>query len=123
MSYALWIISGLLAVVFLASGALKSTQSRERLLATGQTGIAPFPMPVVRLTAVCEIAAATGLVLPWSLGIATVLTPLAALGLCVVMVGAAISHASLREPKAVAANVVFLLMAAFVVAGRLAQLR
>lgn len=122
MSSALWIVSGLLAAVFLASGAAKSTQSRERLLATGQTGIAPFPMPVVRLTAICEIAAAIGLILPWLFDTARVLTPLAAIGLCAVMVGAALSHTSLREPKAVAANLVFLLLAAVVAAGRFAQL-
>jgi uncharacterized membrane protein YphA (DoxX/SURF4 family) len=122
MSVALWTVSGLLAVVFLASGLVKSTLSRERLLATGQSGIAPFPMPVVRLTAVCEVAAAVGLLLPWLLDVGPVLTPLAALGLCVVMAGAAISHASLREPKQVVANLVPLGLAAFVAAGRLAQL-
>lgn len=122
MSIALWVASGLLAVIFLFSGLAKSTMSRDRLLATGQSGIAPFPMPVVRLTALCEIAAAVGLFAPWLSDTAKVLTPAAALGLCVVMWGAAISHASLRESKQVAANVAVLGLAAFVAAGRLAQL-
>lgn len=122
MSLALWTFSGVLALVFLASGLAKATMSRERLLATGQSGIAPFPMSVVRVTAVCEIAAAVGLFAPWLTDNAEVLTPLAALGLCIVMAGAAISHASLREPKQVAANLVILAAAAFVAAGRLAQL-
>jgi hypothetical protein len=95
MNMFLWIVQGLLAVVFLGSGLAKSTMSRERLIATGQTGIALFPTPVVRFTAVCEVLAAVGLLLPWAIGIARALTPLAAAGLCIVMVGAASSHARL----------------------------
>jgi hypothetical protein len=111
-----------LAVVFAMSGTAKSTMSRERLLASGQSGIAPFPMPVVRVTAVCEIAAAVGLFAPWLLDVARPLTPAAALGLCLVMAGAAVSHASLREPRQVAVNLVLLGLAAFVAAARFAQL-
>ena len=51
-----------------------------------------------------------------------VLTPLAAVGLVGVMIGAAVSHASLREPKAVAANVTLLALASFVAASRFAAL-
>lgn len=122
MSSALWAFSGILAAIFLGSGVAKATMSRERLLATGQSGIAPFPMAVVRLTAISEVAAAVGLVVPWLTGTAAVLTPLAALGLCVVMAGAAVSHASLREPRQVAVNLSLLALAAFVAAGRIAQL-
>jgi uncharacterized membrane protein YphA (DoxX/SURF4 family) len=122
MDIALWIVSCLLAAVFLGSGIAKTTLSRERLLASGQTGIAPFPMPVVRATAVAEIAGATGLVVPWLTGMARVLTPMAAIGLGIVMCGAQISHASLREPKSVAINLALLIPCAFVAAGRLAQL-
>jgi uncharacterized membrane protein YphA (DoxX/SURF4 family) len=122
VSLALWSASGLLALVFASSGIAKATMSRERLLATGQTGIAPFPTYVVRLTAVCEVLAAAGLLLPWMTGTARVLTPLAALGLCVVMSGAAISHASLREPRQVGVNLVLLWTAGSVAACRLAEL-
>lgn len=122
MNIALWTASAALALVFLGSGVAKSTMPRDRLIATGQTGIAPFPMPVVRLVALAEIAAAVGLFAPWLSGQAKLLTPLAALGLVVVMCGAAVSHASLREPRSVAANLVLLLACGFVAAGRLAQL-
>jgi hypothetical protein len=40
--------------------------SRERLLATGQTGIAPFPMPLVRLVAASELLGAVSLIVPCS---------------------------------------------------------
>lgn len=122
MNLTLWILQGALAVVFAVSGAAKSTMSRERLLATGQTGIALFPMPVVRATAVCELLAVAGLLLPWASGTARVLTPLAAAGLCVVMVGAAGSHSRLREPWAVAANVLLFAAALTVAVGRFGQL-
>ena len=122
MDTALWIVTGLLVVVFAASGVAKSTMSRERLLATRQTGIAPFPMPLVRVVAICELFAAAGLVLPWASGTARVLTPVAALGLVVVMYGASVSHASLREPKQVAANLILLLLCVFVAAGRITAL-
>jgi hypothetical protein len=122
MNLTLWILQSALAVVFAVSGVAKSTMSRKRLLATGQTGIALFPMPVVRATAVCELLAVAGLLLPWATGIARVLTPLAAAGLCVVMVGAASSHSRLREPWSVAANVLLFAAALTVAVGRFGQL-
>src|SRR6478735_3660408 len=101
MNVALWTAQLVLAAVFAASGSAKLTMAREKLLATGQTGIAMFPMPVVRFTAAMEILAAVGLVAPWLSGTAKVLTPLAAAGLCIVMIGAAWAHSRLREPWSV----------------------
>jgi uncharacterized membrane protein YphA (DoxX/SURF4 family) len=118
MEIALWLVQGLLAAVFLGSGIAKSTMSKERMIATGQTGVAPFPLPVIRLTAAAEVLAAIGLVLPGLVGIGEVLTPLAAVGLMVVMVGAALSHASLREYPQVGANAVLFALALFVAVGR-----
>jgi DoxX-like family/Sigma-70 region 2 len=82
--------------------------SRDRLLATGQTGIAPFPMPVIRTTAGTELLTAVGLIMPWASGVLPMLTPLAAAGLAAVMVGAASSHLHLREPLTAGANMVIL---------------
>jgi hypothetical protein len=122
MNLTLWIFQVILAVVFAGSGVAKATMSRERLVATGQTGVAVFPMPVVRLTAAAELLAVAGLLLPWATGIARVLTPVAALGLCVVMIGAASSHLRLREPRNVAINAVLFGLALTVAIGRLAAL-
>jgi len=119
MNIALWAGQIVLAAVFLASGIAKSTMSRERLLATGQTGVAVFPQPVVRFTAAMEVAGAAGLVVPWWTGIATGLTPAAACGLCFVMIGAASAHLRLHEPRNVAINGVLLALCVFVAAGRL----
>lgn len=122
MEIAAWIVSILLGVVFTLSGVAKSVMSRDRMIATGQTGVAPFPLPLVRVVAAAELLAVVGLFVPWLTGIAPVLTPLAAIGLGVVMSGAAISHASLREPRAVAINLVALWLLAFLAAVRLTQL-
>ena len=122
MNVALWSAQVLLAVVFAGSGVAKSTMSKERLLATGQTGAASFPMPVVRFTAAMELLAAVGLTLPWATGIARVLTPMAAVGLGVVMIGAAGSHIRLREARNTAANGVLFALCLFVAINRFGQL-
>jgi uncharacterized membrane protein YphA (DoxX/SURF4 family) len=119
MNLALWIGQGLLAALFLVSGSLKISMSKERLIAGGQTGVAPFPLPVIRVTAACELLAVLGLLLPLPTGIAPILTPIAALGLVVVMFGATVSHLSLREPLQAGATALFLLMCLFVAVGRL----
>lgn len=123
MNIAAWIATGILVIVFTVSGVAKSTMSRDRLIATGQTGIAVIPMPLVRVVALCELLAVVGLIAPWSTGTARVLTPIAAIaaiGLGLVMMGAAVAHASLKEPRPVAANVVLLALCAFVAAVRFA---
>lgn len=122
MNLATWIATGLLAAIFTFSGILKFTMSRTRLLASGQSGIAPYPMAVIRVVAGCELLAVVGLLAPWLTDTARYLTPAAALGLAVVMVGAAVSHASLREPTQVAANAVILAICIFVATVRFTAL-
>jgi uncharacterized membrane protein YphA (DoxX/SURF4 family) len=126
MITALWIAQIFLAALFLFSGALKSTMSRERMQATGQTGAAAYPLPVVRFTAVCELLAAVGLIVPPLVGIAPELAGWAAVGLVIVMIGAMAMHARLAvtqhqpsEWRNVAVNVLILLVCLFVAAGRL----
>ncbi|OEU91790.1 DoxX family protein [Streptomyces abyssalis] len=129
MNAALWTAQILLAALFLVSGVLKVSMPKDRLIASGQTGVAPFPLPVIRVTATCELFAVAGLLLPWLTGVAPSLTPLAAVGLAIVMVGALSSHSWLlradraagrgnREAVNVAANVVVLALCVFVAAGR-----
>jgi len=91
MNLALWISTALVSAVFVFSGVMKSLLPRERLIASGQRGISPFPMPLVRLVALCELAGVVGLFVPWLVDTARPLTPIAALGLGGVMYGAAIS--------------------------------
>jgi uncharacterized membrane protein YphA (DoxX/SURF4 family) len=119
MNIALWIAQGLLAALFLASGSMKISTAKDKLVASGQTGVAPFPVPVIRITAFCELLAVLGLLLPMITGIAPVLTPIAAFGLVVVMIGATASHLSLHERLQAGATTFILLICLFVAVGRL----
>ncbi|MGY3515435.1 DoxX family protein [Micromonospora haikouensis] len=119
MNVALWAAQAVLALIFAFSGLTKGTWSRERLLAGGQTSARIVPMPMLRTVAALEVLAAVGLLLPGLTGIATWLTPLAAAGLGVVMVGAAGIHLRLREPVAVLVNLTILATCVFVAVGRL----
>lgn len=122
MNVALWIAAIVLAVTFLLSGSLKLVMSKERMIATRQTGVKPFPLPAIRVIAACELLGVLGIVLPWATGIAPVLTPLAAVGMVGLMIGAAVSHSSLREYPQAALNLTLLAIAAFVAVGRFASL-
>ena len=92
MNIALWIVQGLLAFVFGGSGVVKSTRDRKRLFDDGITWVEDFPGWAVRVIGVLEILAALGLVLPAVTGIAPVLTPMAAVGIALLMAGAGVVH-------------------------------
>ncbi|MBB5780486.1 DoxX family protein [Nonomuraea jabiensis] len=110
-------MQALLAVMFGMAGVMKSTQPKEKLHAR-LPWVEDFSAGTVRLIGVAELAGALGLILPTATGIAPVLTPLAATGLAVVMVLAALTHARRKEPAAIAFNAVLLLLAALVAWGR-----
>lgn len=117
MNVFLWIVQGLLATAFAAAGVLKSTRSREQLIPQ-LPWVSDVSTPLVRLIGAAEFAGALGLILPGAFDIATVLTPLAATGLAVIMVLAAGFHARRKEPAAIAFNAVLLILAAVVMWGR-----
>jgi hypothetical protein len=77
-----------------------------------------FSPATVRFIGIVELAAALGLILPAVTGIAPILTPLAATGLAVVMVLAAITHVRRKEPSGIAVNAVLFALAVFVAWGR-----
>jgi DoxX-like protein len=80
----LWIVQGLLAALFLFAGGVKLVLPIEAM----QQGPTALPGPFLRLIGVAEVSGAVGLVLPWALRIRPALTPLAASGLVVIMIGA-----------------------------------
>ena len=120
MNTALWIVAGLLAAVFLLAGSNKLLISREKLArAPGGGWVLDFSPRFLKALGAVEILGAAGLILPALLGIVPVLVPLAALGLAVVMAGAAIVVSRRREFKHLAVDLTYLALAAFVVVGRL----
>ncbi|MEV6344706.1 DoxX family protein [Actinoplanes sp. NPDC051851] len=118
MNIVLWIIAGLLAVAFLGAGAMKLSQPREKLVASGMGWAGDFSPGAVKAIGALELLAAIGLILPAALDIAPVLVPLAAVGLVLTMIGAIVVHARRKENPMIVPNVVLLLLAAVVAWGR-----
>jgi uncharacterized membrane protein YphA (DoxX/SURF4 family) len=114
----LWIIAGVLALAFLAAGAMKLLRPKPKLIESGLGWAADFSDGTIKLIGAAEVLAAIGLILPAALDIAPILVPLAALGLVIIMIGAIVVHLRRKENPMVAANVVLLILAAVVVWGR-----
>ncbi len=117
MGIALWVIQGLLAVAFLGAGASKLSQPKEKLL-KNMAWVEDFSQPAVRLIGTAEALGAIGVVVPALTGIVPWLTPLAALGLVLLMVGAALTHLRRKEYSNIAINAALLVLATLVAYGR-----
>ena len=119
MNLSLWIVAGLLAVVYLAAGVGKLIVPKEKLAtAPGAGWVEDFSAGFVKALGAVEILGAVGLILPALLDIAPVLVPLAALGLVLIMGGAVITRLRRHEPKAMVADLAYLALAGFVAWGR-----
>ncbi|MEK9160440.1 MAG: DoxX family protein [Patescibacteria group bacterium] len=85
----------ILGVVFLMAGVMKLLmQDKARSMTPALRG---YPRAFISFIGLAELLGAIGLTLPLWLGIMTFLTPLAALGLSVIMGGAIYTHLKLRE--------------------------
>lgn len=116
MNIALWIVQILLAALFLMAGVMKSFQY-ERAKAT-LPWVKDVPRGLVTLIGVSELLGGLGLLLPALTGIQPWLTPLAAAALALIMVLAAIFHATRQEGQGIVFNIVLLALAVFVAYGR-----
>ncbi|MBL7899698.1 MAG: DoxX family protein [Crocinitomicaceae bacterium] len=112
----LWVVQILLALAFGMAGFMKLTAPLDQLAASGMSFVTEYSSGMVKFIGATELLAALGLILPAALRILPVLTPLAAVGLAVVMVLAANYHISHSEPFI--PNIVFLVLALFVAWGR-----
>jgi len=109
---ALWVAQCLLALVFLFAGGAKLVLPAEKM-----QGPVAIPILFTRFLGVAEVLGATGLILPSLLGIKPGLTPLAACGLVLIMIGATTIHAATGDPTALFTLVIGIL-ATFVAYGR-----
>ncbi|HVB61348.1 MAG TPA: DoxX family protein [Ktedonobacteraceae bacterium] len=117
MNIALWIVQALLALVFVAAGLRKATQPIDTL-AVSMKWAKDFSSWIVRAIGALEILGGIGVILPAATGILPWLTPVAAIGLVLTMVGAMILHMRRGEMSHIGLNVILLLLALFIVFGR-----
>ena len=115
MNIALWIVQGLLAALFLFAGGMKLVVPIEEMLKQ-----MPLPLPgwFVWFTGIVELLGALGLILPWLLRIRPGLTPLAAAGLVIVMIGATAYTLAAGEVASAPMPLAVGILSAFVAYGR-----
>ncbi len=109
----LWMVQGVLALMFLFAGGMKLVVPIEVL-----TEQMPLPALIVRAIGVAEVLGAVGLILPGLLGIRPGLTPLAAAGLLILMSGATGFSLASNDLSSTLIPCVVALLAAFVAYGR-----
>jgi uncharacterized membrane protein YphA (DoxX/SURF4 family) len=115
MNIALWIIQALLALLFLFAGGMKLVMPIEEMMKQ-----MPLPLPgwFLRFIGVVELLGAIGVILPWLMGSRPGLTPLAAAGLVIVMIGATVYGLAAGEIASSLMPLAVGILAAFVAYGR-----
>ena len=119
MEIAVWIVSGLLAFAFLVGGIVRFVVPASTYGTwPNQQWITAVPRTGIVAISVAEILGAIGLVVPRLTGILPILTPLAAAGLALIMVGALVFHIRRRERPNVPVAVVLIVLLTFVAVAR-----
>ncbi len=117
---ALWIAQIMLSVSLVWAGIMKLAQPVETL-AVMWPWAGQVPASLVKFTGIVDIVGAAGLILPSLLRIQPKLTPMAAMGVIVLMIFASVFHVARGEASVIGVNIVFAAIAAFVAWGRLAK--
>jgi uncharacterized membrane protein YphA (DoxX/SURF4 family) len=113
MNIALWIVQALLAALFIFSGGMKLVLPIEEM-----TKQIAMPGWFLRFIGVCEVLGAIGLILPWLSGVRPGLTPLAAAGLVIIMIGATVTTLAIADVAMALMPLVVGILAAFIAYGR-----
>ena len=85
LNIVLWVVQVLLGLLFIWAGGLKLVLPLEKLASGG-----PLPGPFLRFIGVAELLGGLGLILPGLFRVRPGLTPLAAAGLVIIMIGAVV---------------------------------
>jgi uncharacterized membrane protein YphA (DoxX/SURF4 family) len=112
----LWIIQGVLAALFLFAGVMKLIMPIAEM-----TKQSHLPGLLLRFIGVAEAAGALGLILPWLTRIAPKLTPVAAAGLVIIMLGAVVLTVAGGQVAPALFPLAVGILAAFVAWGRWPQ--
>ncbi|WP_245595325.1 DoxX family protein [Glycomyces tenuis] len=120
MNTVLWITASLLALAVMASGAVKLAKSRDDL-AAAYPWVEDYSQGQVRLIGAAEVLGGIGLVVPPAVGVLSVLSPVAATGLAVLMAGAVVVHLRRGEASNTVLPLVLLVLAAALAVLRFGQ--
>lgn len=118
MNIALWIIQVLLALLFVFAGVMKLIIPIDEMIAKGPPDQVILPGLLIRFIGVCELLGGLGLILPGLFRIKTSLTPLAAAGLTIIMIGAVVITVMGPGVQMAIAPTVTGILVAFVAYGR-----
>lgn len=118
MNIALWIIQVLLALLFLFAGGIKLVVPIEVLTSMGSPNQVHLPGLFIQFIGVCEVLGALGLILPGLFRKRTDLTPLAAAGLLIIVIGATVLTIIGDGFGAAMVPLIVALLCAFVAYGR-----
>ena len=120
MNTVLWIVQGLIAVMFAMAGLMKLSKSRDDLMKQkDMIWVESVSAGNIKLIGLLELLAAMGLIIPQLTRILPWLTPYAALGLILTMAGAMALHVKRGDGmKAISRNIMLMLLAGFIAIGR-----
>jgi len=118
MNIALWIVQILLALLFLFAGGMKLVVPSEVLQSMGSPNQIILPGLLIKFIGLCEVLGALGLILPGLFRKKPSLTPLAAGGLTIIMIGAVAVTIASDGVAAGLVPLIVLVLSVFVAYGR-----
>lgn len=118
MNIVLWILQILLGLLFLFAGGMKLVVAPEVLAQMGSPDDIRLPNLLLWFIGVCEVLGGLGLILPGLFRTHQYLTPLAAAGLFIILLGATVLTIAGPGPASAIAPLVFCLLCAVVAYGR-----
>lgn len=105
MNIAIWILQGLLGGMFIMAGTMKATTEKSKL-AEKMPWANDYSAGMVKFIGISQLLGGIGLIVPWATGILPILTPIAGVGLALVMLLAAIYHFRKKEFSDISKNAV-----------------
>jgi hypothetical protein len=119
VNIALWVVAIVAGAISFAAAVTKLMQPKEDLLKQPNTAWAnDFSEATIKRIGAVEMLGVFGLIVPQATGVAEILTPIAAVGLIVLQVGATITHVRRHELRMLTITVPLILALAYVAIGR-----
>lgn len=116
MNILLWVLQVILGLAFIMFGSMKVFQYEKAK--ANMPWVQDSSKSLVIFIGIVEILGGLGLIIPYATGILPMLTPLAAIGLAIVMLLAALLHLKRKENQSIMINIIFFALALFVAIGR-----